>query len=147
MHVVTKYVQVTGPHFSNWRLLFEFYSFSRCGDNTEGRSGSLTCEAQSRIRMCDRSRHLAETSFPSCIGRWLESKQMCFEGVWAGVRLAEKWQLSYSQVMGFVRSATLQATIQCFCGQRKQIQGTDQLGRTVNAITMEDGAGLSVPYM
>ena len=57
-----------------------------------------------------------------------------------GRRLAEKWQRSYSQVMGFIRSrmavAILRASSQCMRGPRTKIQGT--------VCTMEDGAALGV---
>ena len=57
-----------------------------------------------------------------------------------GRRLAEKWQRSYSQVMGFIRSrmavAILRASSQCLRGPRTRIQGT--------VCTMEDGAALGV---
>ncbi len=57
-----------------------------------------------------------------------------------GRRSAEKWQRSYSQVMGFICSrmaiGILRASGQCLRGLRSKIQGT--------VCTMEDGAALSV---
>ena len=57
--------------------------------------------------------------------------------------LAEKWQRSYSQVMGFVRSrigvAILNASNQCLRGPRTRVQGT--------VCTMEDGAALAVVHL
>ena len=57
-----------------------------------------------------------------------------------GQRLAEKWQRSYSQVMGFVKArmsvAILRASSQCLRGPRTRVQGA--------VCVMEDGAALGV---
>ncbi len=80
-----------------------------CGpaDTEEGQG----VETQSRI---------AETSCPSRSVSELLKR--------LGRRLAEKWQRSYSQVMGFVCSrmavAILRASSQCMRGPRTKIQGT-----------------------
>ena len=59
------------------------------------------------------------------------------------MRLAEKWQRSYSQVYGFVRArmsiAILRASSQCLHGPRVRVQGA--------VCIMEDGAALGVAHL